>query len=127
MRSFPSFPLLFLCVSGGLALYRLAEAIKGKSTEPPVPDSAFPTGPNDDRLDGLFKLFDFFLDNDIRMGSVSINDVRQGRTDKIIHLLRSLQSWEEKRRVLARSGGRSTAHAGSFMDTNVGPSAVRAW
>ncbi|KAH8118838.1 hypothetical protein DFH11DRAFT_1569588 [Phellopilus nigrolimitatus] len=112
----------------GLALYRLAEAIKGKPTEPAVPDSAFPTGPNDDRLDGLFKLFDFFLDNDIRMGSVSINDVRQGRTDKIVHLLRSLKAWEEKRRTLARSIARTGAHAGPFMAMEAPPSGMaHAW
>ena len=100
---------------GGLALYRLAEAIKGKPTEPPVPDNLFPSGPNDDRLDGIFKLFDFFLNNDIRMGNVSINDVRQGRRDKIIQLLRGLRAWEEKRKNIARSIGRSGAQVGPFM------------
>lgn len=109
---------------GGLALYRLAEAIKGKPTEPAVPDSAFPSGPNDDRLDGLFKLFDFFLDNDIRMGNVSINDVRQGHPDKIIHLLRSLKAWDDKRRQLARSIGRSGVYAGPFMAME---SSTHAW
>lgn len=102
-------------VYSGLALFRLAEGIKGKPSDPPVPDSAFPSGPNDDRLDGLFKLFDLFLDNDIRMGNVSINDVRQGRTDKIVQLLRSLRAWEEKRKAVARSIGRSAVSAGPFM------------
>lgn len=106
-------------VYSGLALFRLAEAIKGKPTEPPVPDNAFPSGPNDDRLDGLFKLVDFFLNNDIRMGSVSINDVKQGRKDKITHLLRSLRVWEEKRKNIARSIGRSGAHVGPFMTLEV--------
>ncbi|KAL5507750.1 BOI2 [Sanghuangporus vaninii] len=102
-------------IYSGLALFRLAEGIKGKPSEPPVPDSAFPSGPDDDRLDGLFKLFDFFLDNEVRMGNVSINDVRQGRMDKVIQLLRSLRAWEEKRRALARSIGRSGAQVGPFM------------
>ena len=106
----------------GLALYRLAEAIKGKPTEPAVPDSAFPSGPGDDRLEGLFKLFDFFLDNDIRMGSVSINDVRQGKPDKILHLMRSLRNWEEKRKNLQRTmrSGVNVAQAGPFMAVDTG-------
>jgi hypothetical protein len=55
---------------------------------------------NDDKLDGLFQLFDFLLDNDVKMGSVSINDVRQGKRDKILQLLRALKAWEDKRRAL---------------------------
>ena len=102
-------------VFNGLALFRLAEAIKGKPMEPPVPDTAFPSGPDDDRFDGLFKLFDFFLTNDIRMGNVSINDVKQGRKDKIVQILRALRSWEEKRKNIARSIGRSGAHVGPFI------------
>ena len=82
---------------GGLALLRLAEDIKGKPSSPPVPDAAFPSSPNDDKLDGLFRLFDFLLDNDVKTGSVSINDVRQGRRDKIVQLIRSLKGWEDKR------------------------------
>ncbi|KAG1752401.1 uncharacterized protein EDB91DRAFT_1243172 [Suillus paluster] len=35
----------------GLALLRLAETVVGKSLSPPVPDSAFPSGPKDDKLD----------------------------------------------------------------------------
>ncbi|KAI5117045.1 hypothetical protein M0805_007902 [Coniferiporia weirii] len=115
-------------IYSGLALYRLAEAIKGKPTEPAVPDSAFPSAMNQDRLDGLFKLFDFFLDNDVRMGNVSINDVRQGRRDKIVHLLRSLKAWEEKRRAIARSIGRTAVQAGPFMALEPSSAtSVRAW
>jgi hypothetical protein len=88
---------------GGLTLLRLAEHIKGRPASPPVPDTAFPTGPNDDKLDGLFRLFDFLLDNDVKMGSVSINDVRQGRRDKLIQLLKALKAWEEKKKALAAS------------------------
>ncbi|KAF9534654.1 hypothetical protein CPB83DRAFT_802726 [Crepidotus variabilis] len=88
---------------GGLAILRLAESIRGRPSSPPVPDSAFPSDPHDDKLDGLFRLFDFLLDNDVKMGSVSINDVRQGKRDKIIQLLRALKSWEEKRKALANS------------------------
>ncbi|TFK28998.1 hypothetical protein FA15DRAFT_700565 [Coprinopsis marcescibilis] len=98
----------------GLALLRIAESIKGKPVSPPVPDSAFPTGPSDDKLDGLFKLFDFLLDNDVKMGSVSINDVRQGKRDKILQLLKALKAWEDKRRALAMSVGTSVS-AGGFM------------
>jgi hypothetical protein len=90
---------------GGLALLRLAESIRGKPSSPPVPDSAFPTDITDDKLDGLFKLFDFLLDNDVKVGSVSINDVRQGKRDKILQLLKALKTWEEKRKAFGQGGG----------------------
>jgi hypothetical protein len=92
----------------GLVLYRLAEAIKGKVPSD-VPDSAFPEGPHDEKLDGLFVLFDFLLDNEIRMGNVSINDVRQGNRDKIVQLVRALKVWEEKRKSTARAFGKPGA------------------
>lgn len=88
-------------VYGGLALLRLAEAIKGKPASPPVPDSAFPANPSDEKLDGLFQLFDYLLDNDVKVGAVSINDIRQGRRDKVIQILRALKQWEDKRRAIA--------------------------
>jgi hypothetical protein len=68
-----------------------------------VPDSAFPSDPSDDKLDGLLGLFDFLLDNDVKLGSVSINDVRQGKRDKIFQLLKALKTWEEKRRAVEPS------------------------
>ncbi|KAI0694374.1 hypothetical protein C8T65DRAFT_585044 [Cerioporus squamosus] len=100
---------------GGLALLRLAEDIKGKPSSPPVPDAAFPSSPNDDKLDGLFRLFDFLLDNDVKMGTVSINDIRQGKREKIIQLLRALKAWEERRKAIAESVGRGAVAAGPFM------------
>ncbi|KAH9854887.1 hypothetical protein C2E23DRAFT_816005 [Lenzites betulinus] len=100
---------------GGLALLRLAEDIRGKASSPPVPDSAFPTGPNDDKLDGLFRLFDYLLDNDVKMGTVSINDIRQGKRDKIVQLLRALRTWEDRRQAIALSIGKGSVAAGPFM------------
>ncbi|KAH8096600.1 hypothetical protein BXZ70DRAFT_945297 [Cristinia sonorae] len=100
---------------GGLALLRLAEDIKGRQSSPPVPDSAFPSGPHDDKLDGLFRLFDFLLDNDVKMGSVSINDIRQEKRDKIMQLLRAMKAWEDKRRVMAQSFGKGAVGSGPFM------------
>ena len=97
-------------------MLRLAESIKGRPSSPPVLDSAFPTDPNDDKLDGLFRLFDFLLDNDVKMGSVSINDVRQGKRDKIVQLLRALKAWEDKRRALANTITKSSIQSGgAFM------------
>ncbi|KAI0690842.1 hypothetical protein BC835DRAFT_1362697 [Cytidiella melzeri] len=100
----------------GLALLRLAEDIKGSPSSPPVPDSAFPTSPADERLDGLFRLFDFLLDNDVKMGTVSINDIRQGKREKIIQLLQAMRAWEDKRKAIALS---LTLHpspaSGNFM------------
>ncbi|KAF9458484.1 hypothetical protein BDZ94DRAFT_1226253 [Collybia nuda] len=100
---------------GGLGLLRLAESIKGRPSSPPVPDSAFPVDTTDDKLDGLFRLFDFLLDNDVKMGSVSINDVRQGKRDKILQLIRALKAWEDKRRAIAQSIGVSPVQASVFM------------
>ncbi|KAJ7459106.1 hypothetical protein B0H11DRAFT_179716 [Mycena galericulata] len=99
----------------GLGLLRLAESIKGRPSSPPVPDSAFPKDKSDDNLDGLFRLFDFLLENEVRMGSVSINDIRQGKRDKIIQLLRGLKGWEDKRKAIATSIGKGSAQAGGFM------------
>ncbi|EJD52366.1 hypothetical protein AURDEDRAFT_55328, partial [Auricularia subglabra TFB-10046 SS5] len=100
-------------LSTGLVLFRLAEAIKGRPSG--VPDSVFPSGANDDRLEGLFKLFDFLLDNDVKTGSVSINDVRQGRRDKIVQLVRSLKGWEDKRLAIAKSVGVGAVVAGQWV------------
>lgn len=87
----------------GLRLLRIAESVRGKPASPPVSDSAFPSGPDDDNLDGLFRLFDFLLDNDVKTGSVSINEVRQGKKDKIIQLMRALKSWDDRRKAIAMS------------------------
>lgn len=99
----------------GLTLLRLAESIKGKPSSPPVPDSSFPVDSKDDKLDGLFRLFDFLLDNDVKMGSVSINDVRQGKRDKILQLLKALKAWEDKRKAIAQSIGKGPVQAGGFV------------
>ncbi|KAF5371154.1 hypothetical protein D9758_004250 [Tetrapyrgos nigripes] len=99
----------------GLALLRVAESIKGRPASPPVSDSAFPRDLNDDKLDGFFRLFDFLLDNDVKMGSVSINDVRTGKRDKIIQLLKGLKGWEDKRRAIAQSIGKGSVQAGPFI------------
>ena len=99
----------YLCT--GLGLLRLAESIKGQPSSPPVPNSAFPTDIHDDKLDGLFRLFDFLLDNDVKMGSVSINDVRLGKRDKIIQLLKALKAWEDKRKALAFTIGKAATPA----------------
>lgn len=94
---------------------RLSEAIKGRAAIPAVPDSLFPADTNDDKLDGLFKLFDFLLDNDVKMGSLSINDIRQGKRDKVVQLLKALKAWEDKRKTLAQNIGKSGYNAAGFM------------
>jgi len=103
---------------GGLELLRIAESIKGLRNSS-VPDSAFPSrgdrvDDGDDKYEGLFSLFDFLLDNDVKMGTVSINDVRQGRRDKIIQLLKALRAWDDKRNMVLQSIGNSSMQAGPF-------------
>ena len=105
----------FLSTGLGLGLLRLAESIKGQPSSPPVPDFAFPTDIHDDNLDGLFKLFDFLLDNEVKMGSVSINDVRLGKRDKIIQLLKALKAWEDKLKAQALSITLKTNPPAAFM------------
>ncbi|KAG8970783.1 polar growth protein [Tulasnella sp. 427] len=96
-------------LSSGLILYRLAESIKGLPTE--VPDSVFET----DGPDGMFKLFDFMLDNDVRIGNVSINDVRLGNKDKITQLVKSLKSWQDKRAGLVKGMSKQPSTAGPWL------------
>ena len=50
----------------------------------------------------------------MKMGSVSINDIRQGNKDKILQLLRALKSWEDKRKALASSLSKGTMQ-GPYM------------
>ena len=110
-------------ICGGLELLRIAESIKGIRSSA-VPDSAFPPRgqpprrdniAEDDKLEGLFTLFDFLLDNDVKMGAVSINDVRQGRRDKIVQLLKALRTWDENRKLVLQSIGNSSMQVGPFV------------
>ncbi|KAI9447510.1 hypothetical protein H4582DRAFT_2137033 [Lactarius indigo] len=106
-------------ICGGLELLRIAESIKGLRSST-VPDNAFPRGrgrgnDDDDKLEGLFTLFDFLLDNDVKMGTVSINDVRQGKRDKIIQLLKALRAWDDKRKMILQSIGEGSMQAGPFV------------
>lgn len=110
-----SVPPTSLSICTGLHLLRIAESIKGHALSPPVSDSAFPSSPSDDTLEGLFRLFDFMLDNDVRMGSVSINDVRSGKRDKIVQILKALKGWEERRKAVAQGIGRGAVSAGGFI------------
>lgn len=109
---------LSISLSNGLVLFRLAEAIKGvQPGASEVPDSLFATTPEeaDEKLDGLFALFDFLLDNDVRMGSVSINDVRQGEREKLVQLVKALKTWKEKRQSLQRSLSGRAVGTGPFI------------
>jgi len=49
------------------------------------------------------------------MGAISINDVRQGKRDKIIQLLKALRAWDEKRRMIVESIGKGSMQAGPFV------------
>lgn len=109
-------------LSSGLILFRLAESIKygrevasirlrspNNHNDPPViPDSMFDGG--EERVDGLMKLFDFLVDNEVKLSGISMADVKEGRADKIIALVRSIKQWHERREAIAQSigvGGRA--------------------
>lgn len=96
-------------MSSGLVLYRLVESVKGLPTD--VPDSLF----NAEGPEGMFKLFDFMLDNDIRIGNVSINDVRLGNKDKIAQLVKSIRSWQDKREGLVKGMSKQPSTAGPWL------------
>jgi hypothetical protein len=51
------------------------------------------------------KLFDFLLDNDVKLSGISMADIRDGRTEKIIALLKSMKQWKEQRDTINRSVG----------------------
>lgn len=55
-----------------------------------------------------------------KMGIVSINDIKQGRRDKTIQLLKALRTWGDKRKALARSIGKSSNQAGPWMSMEPG-------
>ena len=69
-----------------------------------VPDSGLSREPDRETLEGLFTLIDFLLGEEVRMGAVNINDVRQNKCDKIIQLLRALHEWERHRAILQPIG-----------------------
>ena len=102
-------------LSSGLILFRLAESIKygreGASarirsptpSDPVVPDSLFDNG--EERIDGLMKLFDFLLDNDVKLSGISMADVREGRTEKVSALVRSMKQWYDRRDAIVKAVG----------------------
>lgn len=108
---------------GGLHLMRIAESIKGRPASPPVSDSSFPFGPNDDTVDGIIVLFEFLLDNDVHLGTVSINDLRRGKKEKIVQVLKALKSWEDKRAEISQF---LNASAGFVYNSNPYPSTAGA-
>ena len=100
-------------VGGGIELLPIGESIEGVRGYI-APDSAFPRGPDDDTLEALLSLFDFLLDNDVKMGVINIDDVRQGKRDKIVQLLKALRAWE-KRPPPLQSIWQSSIEAGPFV------------
>jgi len=102
-------------LSSGLILFRLAESIKyGRNAasariqspipgDPVVPDSLFDGG--DERIDGLMKLFDFLLDNDVKLSGISMADIRDGRSEKVSTLVRSMKEWHDRKNALVNAAG----------------------
>jgi hypothetical protein len=75
---------------------------------PVVPDSVFDGG--EERVEGLMRLFEFLVDNDVKLSGISMADVKEGRADKIAALVRSIKQWHERREAIAQSigvGGRA--------------------
>jgi len=68
-----------------------------------VPDSLFDGG--DERIDGLMKLFDFLLDNDVKLSGISMADIRDGRSEKVSTLVRSMKEWHDRKNALVNAAG----------------------
>lgn len=51
------------------------------------------------------KLFDFLVDNDVKLSGISLADVRDARPDKIIALVRSMKQWYDRRETIAKNVG----------------------
>ena len=53
--------------------------VRGQMATPGLRTSTIPDGSfSYNRLDGLLDMFGFFLDSDIKMGEICVNDVRLG-------------------------------------------------
>ena len=61
-------------------------------------------GPDHETLEGLFALVDFLLGEDANSGAVNMNDVLQGKREKVFQLLRALRAWEGHRAALQSIG-----------------------
>lgn len=46
---------------------------------------------------------------------MSINDIKYGRWDKIVQLLKALKGWGEKRKTIARSVGKGLGQTGPWI------------
>lgn len=51
----------------------------------------------------MFWLFDYIRDHDVKIGSVNITDIRHGKREKIVQMMKALRAWEDKRRAIAQS------------------------
>lgn len=51
----------------------------------------------------------------MRMGNVTINDVRSGDRDQLVVLVRALRAWEEKRKSMDSLLVKQTAAFGPFV------------
>ncbi|KAF9266454.1 hypothetical protein L218DRAFT_996638 [Marasmius fiardii PR-910] len=84
-------------ICNALTLFRLAEAIKGKPSSPPVHDFSFLTGPVNGTTEGLLTLFEFLRANKVQIHNINAQDIRTGNRDKIIQLLKALKAWYDTR------------------------------
>ena len=66
-------------------------------------------------MDGLFALFDFLLENDVKMGAVSINDIRLGKKQKVVQILQALRTWEQKRNSITTSIAQGSLAGAGYM------------
>jgi hypothetical protein len=58
------------------------------------------------------------------MGAVSINDVRQGKRDKVMQLVKALKAWEDRRKEIIKSLGQAPLPASGPL---MGPVMGNAW
>ncbi|KAJ4464131.1 hypothetical protein C8J55DRAFT_538919 [Lentinula edodes] len=79
-------------ICGGLTILRLAEAIKGRPSSPPVQTLPSPL-----------------------TQAMTSSTVFSGKRDKVLQLLKALKAWEDKRKAIAQSIGKGTMQVGGFI------------
>jgi hypothetical protein len=86
-------------------LLRIARSISDIRRPTPF-DSVCSQKSNDETFECLSNLVDLLLDEDVKMGIIDTRDMSEecvDKREKIIRLLRSLRTWEERRREILRS------------------------
>lgn len=79
----------------GEVIFLLVRALSGIEPNPPVPPNAFAPEGGKPGVSGLFAMMDLLIDAGVDTVGVSLNDIREGDTESIVRLLKSVKSWHQ--------------------------------